>query len=64
MPMQRLTRHACVLQAHEYGEAFELTSNNRVDLNVMVDYAWPEFLSHADDFVTEVKVCCMPPYPP
>ena len=47
------------LQAHEYGEAFELTSNNRVDLNVMVDYAWPEFLTHAHDFVREVQVCCV-----
>ena len=47
-----------VIQAHEYGEAFELTSNNRVDLNVLVDYAWPDFLNHADSFVKEVEVCC------
>jgi len=44
------------MQVHEYGEAFELTSNNRVDLNVIVDYAWPEFLTHAEDFVREVEV--------
>lgn len=43
-------------QAHRYGEALELTSNNRVDLNVIVDYAWPHFLSHAADFVKEVQV--------
>lgn len=48
------------MQAHQYGDAFELTSNNRVDLNVIVDYAWPDFLKHADDFVKEVQVsrCC------
>lgn len=46
---------AAHLQAHEYGEAFELTSNNRVDLNVLVDYNWPDFLHHADDFVKEVQ---------
>ncbi len=46
------------MQVHEYGEAFELTSNNRVDLNVIVDYAWPEFLTHAEDFVREVEVRC------
>jgi len=46
------------MQAHEYGEAFELTSNNRVDLNVIVDYAWPQFLTHAGDFVREVEVRC------
>ncbi len=27
---------------------------NRVDLNVMVDYAWPRFLDHAADFVRAV----------
>ena len=47
---------AVLVQAHRYGEAFELTSNNRVDLNVIVDYAWPQFLSHAADFVQEVQV--------
>lgn len=46
------------MQVHEYGEAFELTSNNRVDLNVIVDYAWPQFLVHATDFVREVEVRC------
>ncbi|DBA88250.1 hypothetical protein WJX77_011440 [Trebouxia sp. C0004] len=46
---------AAHLQVHEYGEAFELTSNNRVDLNVIVDYAWPQFLTHAEDFVGEVE---------
>ena len=45
-----------VVQARQYGEAFELTSNQRVDLNVIVDYAWPDFLRHADDFVKEVQV--------
>ena len=44
------------MQAHQYGEAFELTSNNRVDLNVIVDYAWPNFLHNAADFVKEVQV--------
>ncbi|KAL3149903.1 hypothetical protein ABBQ38_013268 [Trebouxia sp. C0009 RCD-2024] len=46
---------AAHLQRGEYGKAFELTSNNRVDLNVIVDYAWPTFLTHADDFVREVQ---------
>ena len=50
------------MQRGQFGEAFELTSNNRVDLNVIVDYAWPSFLSHADDFVREVQVG--PPPPP
>lgn len=49
------------MQVHEYGEAFELTSNNRVDLNVIVDYAWPQFLTHAEDFVREVEVRCTTP---
>ena len=44
------------MQRGQFGEAFELTSNNRVDLNVIVDYAWPHFLTHADDFVREVQV--------
>ena len=44
------------VQEGQYGEAFELTSNNRVDLNVIVDYAWPKFLTHAEDFVREVQV--------
>lgn len=46
----------CNVQKGQYGEAFELTSNNRVDLNVIVDYAWPKFLTHAQDFVREVQV--------
>ena len=53
-------KHACGLQRGEYGEAFELTSNNRVDLNVIVDYAWPAFLTHAGDFVKEVQVSLPP----
>jgi hypothetical protein len=52
------------MQVHEYGEAFELTSNNRVDLNVIVDYAWPQFLTHAGDFVREVEVRCTTARPP
>lgn len=52
-----------LIQAHRYGEAFELTSNNRVDLNVIVDYAWPHFLSHAADFVKEVQVSFPPRLP-
>ncbi len=27
---------------------------NRVDLNVLVDYAWPRFLEHGRDFVAAV----------
>lgn len=57
--MHKLSWLCCVEQAHEYGEAFELTSNNRVDLNVMVDYAWPHFLTHAADFVSQVQVGCV-----
>ena len=47
------------MQNGKYGEAFELTSNNRVNLNVIVDYAWPKFLTHAEDFVREVQVSLM-----
>ena len=56
-----ICKHACGVQRGEYGEAFELTSNNRVDLNVIVDYAWPAFLTHADDFVKEVQVSLSTP---
>jgi len=32
-------------QEGEYGEAWTLASAHRVDLNLLVDYNWPAFLS-------------------
>ncbi|CAL5218701.1 g412 [Coccomyxa viridis] len=39
---------------NNYGDAWRLATVNRVDLNVLVDYAWPRFLEHAGDFVAAV----------
>ncbi|BDA44195.1 Elongator complex protein 1 [Coccomyxa sp. Obi] len=45
---------AHALLADDYAAAWRLATVNRVDLNVMVDYAWPRFLDHAADFVRAV----------
>ena len=42
------------LQENNYGEAWRLATLNRVDLNVLVDYAWPRFLEHGRYFVAAV----------
>ena len=42
------------LQENDFGDAWRLATVNRVDLNVLVDYAWPRFLEHGRDFVAAV----------
>ena len=42
------------MQADAFGEAWRLATVNRVDLNVLVDYAWPRFLEHGAQFVAAV----------
>ncbi len=41
-------------QEDDYAAAWRLAVVNRVDLNLIVDYAWPRFLAHASDFVQAV----------
>lgn len=31
-----------------------MATTNRVDLNLLVDYAWPRFLGHAEAFVRAI----------
>ncbi|GMH34369.1 hypothetical protein BSKO_02203 [Bryopsis sp. KO-2023] len=42
------------LNEKQYQEAWELATTNRVDLNIIVDYNWPSFISGAGDFVASV----------
>lgn len=42
------------MQGEEYGRAWELAVDNRVDLNLLVDYCWPAFLENAAEFVEQV----------
>lgn len=46
---------ACIPQARNYAAAWRLATDNRLNLNVLVDYAWPAFLSHAGAFVRAVN---------
>jgi len=46
---------ACALRAKRYADAYTLASKQRVDLNLIVDYGWPNFLSDADAFVADVR---------
>ena len=41
-------------QGQDYGRAWELAVDNRVDLNLLVDYCWPAFLDNAAEFVRQV----------
>lgn len=43
------------LHSQYYTKAWNLTVINRVDLNLIVDYAWPRFLHHVDEFVAAVQ---------
>lgn len=43
------------LESHHYSRAWDLAVTNRVDLNLLVDYAWPRFLDHAQQFVAAVQ---------
>lgn len=55
------TKHTA--QARAYAAAWRLAAENRLDLNVLVDYAWPAFLGAADDFVRAVDDDQVPPVP-
>lgn len=45
---------ACALRAGRYADAYALAAKQRVDLNLIVDYGWPKFVSAAEDFVADV----------
>ncbi|KAL4852847.1 Elongator complex protein 1 [Chlorella vulgaris] len=45
---------AAALDAGDFAAAWELATVNRLDLNVLVDYAWPRFLGLADAFAEQV----------
>lgn len=42
------------LDARRYADAHALASRHRIDLNLLVDWAWPRFLEEADAFVADV----------
>ena len=44
-----------LLQDGDYGKAWQLATVHRVDLNLLVDYGWPAFLSRAEAFVDQVQ---------
>ena len=54
----RLSTAPLAMQAHSYAEAWELATANRVDLNIMVDLGWPDFVERAGEFVHDVQVRC------
>ena len=43
-----------IVQDADFSTAWQLATAHRVDLNLMVDYGWPAFLSKAEDFVAQV----------
>ncbi|GIL52022.1 hypothetical protein Vafri_7984, partial [Volvox africanus] len=43
------------LRRRDFAEAFRLASVQRVDLNLLVDYGWPSFLTAAASFVAVVS---------
>lgn len=47
------------LNEGQYAEAWELAGTHRVDLNLIVDYAWPRFAQDAGKFV-QVRMSTMP----
>lgn len=49
-----MSPYRLMLQDDDFREAWRLAAVNRVDLNVLVDYAWPRFLEHGSDFVAAV----------
>ena len=38
----------------DFAKAWQLSTAHRVDLNLLVDYGWPKFLSRAQAFVDQV----------
>ena len=46
---------AAALDARDYAAAWALATTNRLDLNVLVDYRWPEFVAHAREFVRQAR---------
>eukprot|EP00884_Botryococcus_braunii_P015718 jgi/Botrbrau1/282/Bobra.0022s0250.1 len=49
-----LSSIAAALDEHDYSRAWELVLVNRVDPNILTDYAWPDFLKHTTEFVEAV----------
>jgi elongator complex protein 1 len=45
---------AAALDAADFAGAWQLATANRLDLNVLVDHAWPRFLAQAPAFVQQV----------
>ena len=45
---------ACALRAGRYKDAYKLAAKQRVDLNLIVDYGWPNFIDAAEAFVKDV----------
>ena len=46
---------ACALRAGRYADAYALAAKQRVDLNLIVDYGWPNFINAAEAFVRDVN---------
>lgn len=44
-----------LLQDADFAKAWQLATAHRVDLNLLVDYSWPSFLSRAGAFVDQVS---------
>ena len=44
-------QHPVHWQEDDFASAWRLATVNRVDLNILVDYAWPRFLGRAEQFV-------------
>jgi elongator complex protein 1 len=49
---------AAALCTKRFGAAATLSAKHRIDLNLLVDYGWPNFLRHASDFVRDVVGLC------
>ena len=45
---------ACALRAGRYKDAYKLAAKQRVDLNLIVDYGWPNFIDATEAFVKDV----------
>lgn len=43
-----------MMQEGDFSKAWQLATAHRVDLNLIVDYGWPAFLSKAENFVDQV----------
>jgi elongator complex protein 1 len=43
------------LEQQQYARAWQLAVTHRVDLNLLVDYAWPRIVQNAEQFVAAVR---------